>query len=109
MARMKRTAQAPGRPSPFLDPSRSGGEPVTRLRRTTRWRAHVLSATWHRTSARIEVGHWQGEPEPWPTEAGSRRAAYERGRRGTGVTPGPGRAQAARVDVSFRRAPCPMR
>jgi len=26
-----------------------------------------------------------------------------------GVTPGPGRAKAARVDVSFRREPCPMR
>src|SRR5439155_11927718 len=44
MARTKRTAQAPGRPSPLLDPSRSCGEPVTRLRRTTRWRAHVSSA-----------------------------------------------------------------
>ena len=27
---------------------------------------------------------------------------------GNGVTPGPGRAKAARVDVIFRRAPCPM-
>jgi len=27
---------------------------------------------------------------------------------GNGVPPGPGRAQAARVDVTFRRAPCPM-
>src|SRR5215831_17181437 len=44
MARTKRTAQAPGRPSPLLDPSRSCGEPVTRLRRTTRWGAHVSSA-----------------------------------------------------------------
>jgi hypothetical protein len=64
--------------------SRPCGEPVTRLRRTTRWRAHVSSAIGHRTSARHEVGHRQGEPEPWPKEAGSRRAAYERGRRGTG-------------------------
>ena len=28
---------------------------------------------------------------------------------GNGVTPGPGRAQAARVEVIFRREPCPMR
>ena len=28
---------------------------------------------------------------------------------GNGVTPGPGRAKAARVDVIFRREPCPMR
>ena len=45
MARTQRTVQAPGRPSPRLDPSRSCGEPVTRLRRTTRWRAHVSSAS----------------------------------------------------------------
>ena len=78
MARTKRTAQAPGRPSPLLDTSRLCGEPVSRLRRTTRLQAHVSSATRHRTSACIEVGHWQGEPEPWLMGAGSRRAAYER-------------------------------
>ena len=38
-------------------------------------------------------------------EGGSRRAAYERGRRGNGLAPGPGRAKAARVGVSFRRDP----
>jgi hypothetical protein len=75
MARTKRTTQAPGRPSPRLDPFRLCGEPVCRLRRTTRLQAHVSSATWHRTSACIEVGHWQGEPEPWLMGAGSRRAA----------------------------------
>jgi hypothetical protein len=37
----------------------------------------------HRTSVHIEVGHGQGAPEPGPQEAGSRRAAEERGRRGT--------------------------
>ena len=56
---------------------------------------------------RIEVGHRQGEPEPWPTEAGSRRAAYERGRRGTGGTPGPGRAKAARVDGDLQERTMP--
>ena len=29
----------------------------------------------HGKSVRIEVGCWQGEPEPWPTGRGSRRAA----------------------------------
>ena len=37
--------------------------------------ARVVGHTRHRTSARIEVGHWQGEPEPRPMGAGSRRAA----------------------------------
>jgi hypothetical protein len=36
MARTQRTAPEPGRPSPLLDPFRLHGEPVTRLRRTTR-------------------------------------------------------------------------
>src|ERR1043166_5367846 len=83
MVRTKRTAQAPGRPSPLLDTFRLRGEPVSRLRRTTRSQAPVSSATRHRTSACIEVSHGQGEPEPWLMGAGSRRAAYERGRRGT--------------------------
>src|SRR5262249_19107794 len=43
MARMKRTAQAPGRPSPLLDTFRLRGEPVSCLRRTTRLQAHVGS------------------------------------------------------------------
>src|SRR5712691_9219167 len=47
-----------------------------RLRRTTRLQGHVSSATRHRTSTCIEVGHWQGEPEPWLMGAGRRRAAY---------------------------------
>ncbi len=45
-ARTKRTIPYPGRPSPPLDESRRGGEPVSRLRRTTRMRAHVSSALW---------------------------------------------------------------
>src|SRR5690348_5385477 len=44
MARTKRMAPEPGRPSPLLDTFRSCGEPVTRLRRTTRRRVHVSSA-----------------------------------------------------------------
>src|SRR5215831_2751932 len=75
MARTKRTAQTPGRPSPLLDLSRSGGEPATRLRRTARCGRTCRRPKGHRTSARIEVGHRQGEPELWSKEAGSRRAA----------------------------------
>ena len=46
MARTKRTAQAPGRPSPLLDPSRSCGEPVTHLRRTTRCGRTCRRSSW---------------------------------------------------------------
>src|SRR5262249_45341639 len=83
MARTQRTAQAPGRPSPRLDPFRPRGAPVRGLRRTTRLQAQVSSAIRHSTSAGIEVSRWHGAPEPWLLGAGSRRAAYERGRRGT--------------------------
>src|SRR6266568_5975240 len=65
-------ALASPRPIPA---SRRAGD---RLRRTTRLQGHVSSATRHRTSTCIEVGHWQGEPEPWLMGAGRRRAAYER-------------------------------
>ena len=83
------------------------GEPMTRLRRTTRLRAHVSSAIWHRTSARHEGGHRQGEPEPWPTEARESESCIRAMTSGNGLAPEPGRAKAARVDVSFRREPCP--
>jgi hypothetical protein len=43
-ARTQRTVPYPGRPSPRLDTPRFGGEPVTRLRRTARRRAHGSSA-----------------------------------------------------------------
>jgi len=109
MARTKRTAQAPGRPSPLLDPSRSCGEPVTRLRRTTRWRAHVSSA-----HAAQKKRSQRGRPSARGTGAtadGGRESegcirAWTLGNR---VSPGPSRAKAARVDVTVRRAPCPMR
>ena len=76
-----------GRPrhlgGPRLDPFRPRGAPVRGLRRTTRLQAQVSSAIRHSTSAGIEVSRWHGAPEPWLLGAGSRRAAYERGRRGT--------------------------
>src|SRR5438093_9685366 len=100
--------QGPGRPSPALEET-----PV--VRRAGEWYpahdaqagARVVGPRGHRTSARHEVGRWQGEPEPRLKGAGSRRAAYEHGRRGTGVALGPDRAQAARVGVNFRREPGP--
>jgi hypothetical protein len=75
MARTKRTAQTPGRPSPLLDISRSGGEPATVSDARHVAGARVVGLKRHRTSARIEVGHRQGAPEPWSKGAGSRRAA----------------------------------
>ena len=108
MARMKRTAQEPGRPSPLLDQFRSRGEPVTRLRRTTRWRAHVSSALW----AQKKRPH-RGRPLARGTGAGANGGRESEGcigarTSGNRVTPGPGRAKAARVDVIFRREPWPM-
>ncbi len=58
-------------------------------------------------SVRIGVGRRQGEPEPWPMEARESEGCIRAKTSGNGVVPGPGRAKAARVDVSFRREPCP--
>jgi len=107
MARTQRTAPYPGRPSPRLDLPRVCGALATRLRRTARCGRTGRRPTWPRTSARSAAGHRHGEPEPWPKEAGRRRAAEERRRRGTGYPPGAGRAQAARVEVSCWRDPWP--
>jgi hypothetical protein len=89
MARTQRTVPYPGRPSPRLDASRSGGEPGTRLRRTARMRAHGSSAQGAQHKRPHRGKPRQGEPERWPTGAGSRRAAEERRRRGTGWHPDP--------------------
>jgi len=107
MARTKRTAQAPGRPSPLLDPSRSCGEPVTRLRRTTRGGRTCRRPLW----AQNKRPH-RGRPLARGTGAvveGGRESEGCIGATtsGNGVTPGPGRAKAARVGVNFRRDPCP--
>src|SRR5262249_17036288 len=87
MARTKRTAPAAGRDAPLLDTLRCGGEPGTRLRRTTRGGRTCRRPPRHSTSARSEGGHTPGEPERWLQGAGRRRAAEERGRRGTGSRP----------------------
>jgi hypothetical protein len=108
MARTKRTVQEPGRPSPLLDTFRSCGEPVTRLRRTTRWRAHVSSASKAQNKrphrGRLPVRGTRTVANGGRESEGCRGALTS----GNGVAPGPGRAQAARVGVHFRRAPWPM-
>ena len=58
--------------------SRLCGEPVSRLRRTARLRVQVSSALEAQNKHPHRGRSWQGEPEPWSMEAGSRRAAYER-------------------------------
>jgi hypothetical protein len=107
-ARTKRTVQEPGRPLPRLDEFRFYGEPVPRLRRTTRMRAHVSSAQ----EAQKKRPH-RGRPQARGTGAvaeggreseGCKRAVTS----GNGGAPGPGRAQAVRVGVNFRRDPWPV-
>src|SRR4030095_10056798 len=98
----------PGSPSRLLASSRFCGEPVPRLRRTTRSRAHVLSA-----SEAQKKRPQRGRPHARGT-----RAVAEGGREsegcigattsGNGGTPRPGRATGARVGVNFGREPCPM-
>jgi hypothetical protein len=107
-ARTQRTVQEPGRPSPLLDTCRSRGAPVTRLRRTTGRRVHVSSAQ------RAQNTHpHRGRPPARGTGAGADGGRESEGgigawTSGNGVAAGPGRAQAARVEVHVRRDPCPM-
>jgi hypothetical protein len=110
-ARSKRTSQTPGRPTFFLGNFRSDGDPVIFLRRAVRtWmRARPADATQvapHRTSIHAEVGRAaRGDRSGGRRERGSRRAAYELRRRGTGWHPDPAEQKAARVAMSFRREP----
>ena len=90
------TWEAPDGPRDFA------GRRTTRtasVRRAGRIRAHVRPV--HK-SVRLVVGRWRGEPKPRTRPQGSRRAAYERGRRVTGQSPGAGRAKAARVVDELR-------
>ena len=102
-ARKKRTAQQPGRPSPFLDHFGATENPVTLSGAC----AQADRAPAAKKSVRIEVGRWQGEPEPRPMGARESEGCIRAETSGNGVAPGPGRAKAARVDVNFRREPCP--
>ena len=109
MARTKRTAQTPGRPSPLLDISRSGGEPATRLRRTAR-----CGRTCRRPQEAQNKRPHRGRPPARGTGAvveGGRESEGCIGAMTSGneVALGPDRAKAARVGVNFRREPCPMR
>jgi hypothetical protein len=75
----KRTVPSPGRPSPLLDTPRCYGEPVIHLRRTTRCGRLCRRPFFLAQNTRPHRGRpQQGEPERWPKEAGSRRAAEER-------------------------------
>src|SRR5262250_1461710 len=72
------------------------------------WRAHVSSA-----SKAQNKRPQRGRPHARGTRAvaeGGRESEGCIGARtsGNGITPGPGRAKAARVGVNFGRAPCPM-
>jgi len=78
---------------------------VTRLRRTTRMRVHVLSAQGAQNK------HSQrGKPPARGTGAVADGGRESEGcigawTSGNGVAAGPGRAKAARVDGNFRREP----
>ena len=106
-ARAKRTAQQPGRPLLFPEEVRSHGDPVNPLRRAACPRAHALPAPSGAQKKRPRRGRPKARDDRsrGRREQGSRRAAYELRRRGTGMASGPGRAKAARVDVSSRRDP----
>src|SRR6267142_4587590 len=77
---------------------RSGGEPVPRLRRTTRWRAPVSSAA-EAQNKRPQRGRLHGRGTGAVADGGRAsegcRGAWTWGNR---VPPGPSRAKAARVD-----------
>src|SRR5215510_3165205 len=109
MAHMKRTVPEPGRPSPLLDQSRCRGAPVTRLRRTTRLRAHVSSARRGAQNKRLHRGKPRARGTGAVADGGRELEGRIRvGTSGNEVALGPGRAKAARVGVNFRREPCPM-
>src|SRR2546429_1982596 len=81
---------------------RLSGEPVTRLRRTTRWRAHVSSAL-EAQKKRPQ----RGRPPARGTGAVAKGGRESEGciravTSGNGLVAGPGRAKAARVGVDFR-------
>jgi hypothetical protein len=107
MARMKRTVPSPGRPSPLLDPSRSSGEPVTRLRRTAR-----CGRTCRRPCGVQHKRPHRGRPSARGTSAMAEGGRESEGgigasKSGNGLAAGPGRAKAARGDGHCRRAPGP--
>ena len=72
------------------------GPRVRAGQRGTRFQASDALGVYGRTPGRLRISvrtrgrSGQGQPEPRPTPQGSRRAAYERRRRGTGRHLGPG-------------------
>ncbi|MFT5478928.1 MAG: hypothetical protein ACI8Y8_004300 [Planctomycetota bacterium] len=110
MARTKRTAQKPGRPSLLLVKRPASGEPMTDLRRAACSRdAHAAGRfRWHRTSARDEVGPRvmrKGRRQPRPMGVRESEGCIRALKSGNGTVSGPGRAKAARVGVNFRKDP----
>ena len=88
----------------FLVTSGVTENPVILLRRRVRRRtAHGAV----KKSVRNEVGRLQGETGAPADEARESEGCKVAVTPGNGVAPGPGRAKAARVDVSFRRETCP--
>jgi len=115
-ARSKRTVQAPGRPTFLLGRHRSDGDPVITLRRAARsWmRARPADATQvvpHRRSIHAEPRRGRptarGDRSRGRWAAGESEGCVRASTSGQRVAPGPGRAKAARVGVSYRREPGP--
>jgi hypothetical protein len=87
----------------LCDESRCSGDPVTKSPTSACLRVHATLG--QEQASAEEVGHARGTTEADDRRrTGSRRAAYERRRRGTAGT-GPVRAKAARVETNFRREP----
>jgi translation initiation factor IF-2 len=106
-ARTQRTAPAPGRPSPRPRPvlRRAGAPSPTHDRR--------VGARGVGPRGTAQAPAVRAAPARGPSAGADGGRASEGGRgagtSGNGVTPGPGRAQAARVEGIFRRAPWPRR
>lgn len=111
----KRTAQAPGRPTFFLEKIRNYGAPVIQLRRAVRpWRraqpadpTHVGIRKEQASTSRYATR--KGRPKRWRRRAGESEGRIGALTSGNEVALGPGRAKAARVARNVRRKPCPMR
>ena len=111
----KRTAQAPGRPTFFLEKIRNQGAPVIQLRRAVRpWRrarpadpAQVGIRREQASTSRYATR--KGRPKRWRRRTGESEGRIGALTSGNEVALGPGRAKAARVARNVRRKPCPMR
>ncbi len=78
------------------------GDPVNNLLRATRPWVHAEPT---KNKPHTEVGRPQGEPERRPMGTRESESRVRAMTSGNGVTPGLGRAKAARVNTNFRREP----